>query len=210
MITYKELKKRIIDISYKHKLSHLGSNLTAVGIIDEIFKIKKSDEKFILSSGHAGLALYCVLEKYGGKNAEQIFNHHGVHPDRCVRCGIDCSSGSLGHGVGIALGIALADRSVKSFVLLSDGELSEGSCHEALRIKHEQKLDNLKVYVNYNFWGAYKHIDDLHLSPSGLEKIKIVRGTMAHLAPFPFLKNQDAHYYTMTEEDYNLAMENLK
>jgi len=210
MITYKELKKRIIEISYKHKLSHLGSNLTAVGIIDEIFSEMNEEDKFVLSSGHAGLALYVVLEKYYGTNAEDTFNHHGVHPDRCSKCRIDVSSGSLGHGIGIAVGYALANPKINVYCLMSDGECSEGSVHEALRIKFEQKVDNLKVYVNYNFWGAYKHIDDLHLAPSGLEKIKIVRGTMAHLAPFPFLKNQDAHYYTMTEEDYKLAMENLK
>ena len=64
MIVNKELKKRILEISYKKKLSHLGSCLTAVDIIDEIFKIKKPDEKFVLSSGHAALALYVVLEKY--------------------------------------------------------------------------------------------------------------------------------------------------
>src|SRR2546427_251920 len=63
-MTNKDLKKRIIEISYKNKLSHIGSCLTAVDIIDEIYAIKKPNEKFILSSGHAGLALYCVIEKY--------------------------------------------------------------------------------------------------------------------------------------------------
>ena len=84
-MTNKDLKKRIFDISFRHKLSHLGSCLTAVDIIDEIYSIKKPDERFVLSSGHAGLALYVVLEKYNqgdatglvqGLDAEKIFNHH--------------------------------------------------------------------------------------------------------------------------------------
>src|SRR5258708_998336 len=107
MITNKELKRRILEISYEKKLSHLGSCLTAVDIIKEIYDVKKPEERFILSSGHAGLALYVVLESFGGRNAMDIFNHHGVHPDRCLDCGLDCSTGSLGQGLGIAVGMAL-------------------------------------------------------------------------------------------------------
>ena len=64
------LKKRILEIAYKNKLSHLGSYLSSVGIIDEIYKTKNHDDIFILSSGHASLALYVTLEKYEDKNAE--------------------------------------------------------------------------------------------------------------------------------------------
>ena len=77
-----DLKKRILEIAYKHKLSHLGSYLSAVGIINEIYKFKKPEDIFILSSGHAALALYVVLEKYEGKNAEELFLKHGGHPHR--------------------------------------------------------------------------------------------------------------------------------
>src|SRR3972149_3966120 len=106
-ITNRELKRRIIEISFKHKLSHIGSCMTSVDIIKEIYDRKKPEEKFVLSSGHAGLALYAVIESLGGAKAEDIFTHHGVHPDHCIRCGLDCSSGSLGHGLGIAVGMAL-------------------------------------------------------------------------------------------------------
>jgi len=80
------LHDRIIEISKKLGLAHLGSNLTSVDIIDEIYSIRKDDEPFILSSGHAGLALYVVIEKYYKINAENIFAHHGTHPDRCDKC----------------------------------------------------------------------------------------------------------------------------
>ena len=77
-----DLEKRIIEISYKEKIGHLSSNLNAVNIIDEIYQSKKSTDPFILSSGHAALALYVVLEKYEGRDAEQLFHLHGVHPHR--------------------------------------------------------------------------------------------------------------------------------
>ena len=78
------LKSRIFEISYKNKISHLSSNISSVDIIDEIFSIKKNEDIFILSNGHAGLALYVVLEKYYGINAEELYQKHGVHPHRDV------------------------------------------------------------------------------------------------------------------------------
>ena len=59
----KALRLRIIDISFQRSLSHIGSCLSAVDMINAVYKVKKRDEKFILSSGHAGVALYAVLEK---------------------------------------------------------------------------------------------------------------------------------------------------
>lgn len=203
----KDLKRRIIEISYKHKLSHLGSCLTAVDIIKEIYDTKKSDEKFVLSSGHAGLALYVVLEAMGGRDAEEIFNHHGVHPDRCSVCGLSVSTGSLGQGLPIAMGMALADRTKNVYCLISDGECAEGSIWEALRIAKEQELSNLKVYLNYNGWAAYKGIECLDFSSRTIHK-PIPR--ISKKNDLPFLKGLDAHYYTMREEDYKVAMEVLR
>ena len=69
----KELKQRIVDIAYKHKLGHLGSYLSSVDIIDKIFQKKQPEDIFILSSGHASLAMYVCLEKYYGIDAEMLF-----------------------------------------------------------------------------------------------------------------------------------------
>lgn len=200
MINNTALKKRILDLSYKHHLSHLGSCITAVDIIDDIFKVKQPDEPFILSCGHAGLALYVILEKYYEKNAEEIFKHHAnIHPDRCTSCGIDCSTGSLGHGLPIAVGMALANRSKNVYCLISDGEATEGSIWEALRIKDELHLTNLKIYCNWNGWGAYNPSNKrlMHmLSSFGV----IIYETIVE--QYPFLKGQSAHYITLTEIDH--------
>lgn len=150
-------RERVIDISVRHKLSHAGSCLTALPIIEEIYAQKKPEDKFILSSGHAHLAHAVVREALGFEDAEKAIQAYGIHCDR--RAGCDVSTGSLGQGLPISVGIALADRSKNVFCLVSDGEMAEGSCWEALRIAKEQKLDNLKVYANFNGFGALGAID---------------------------------------------------
>ena len=92
-----DLKKRILDIAYKNKLSHLGSYLSAVDIIDKIYKKKNKEDIFILSSGHAALALYVVIEKYEGKDAEELFNKYGGHPHLAEKDGIYCFPVTIQH-----------------------------------------------------------------------------------------------------------------
>lgn len=154
-----DLKERIIEISRKRGSTHIGSCLSAVGIIDEIYQTKKTEDVFVLSSGHAFLAWACVLEKYEGKNAEELAEKHGTHPNRAPEDGILVSAGSLGHGLGIALGMALANRERDVYCLISDGESNEGSVYEALRMKTEMKADNLKVYINSNGYTALGEIN---------------------------------------------------
>jgi transketolase len=148
------LHDRIIEISKKHHLSHNGSFLTSVNIIDEIYKIKKPDEPFILSAGHMSLGLYVVIEKYYGIDAEHIYLKHGVHPERCEECKIYCSTGSLGNGISIACGMALADRTKNVYCLISDGESAEGIVYEVANVMRKYELTNLKVYCNYNGFSA--------------------------------------------------------
>lgn len=201
-IPLNKLEQRVIDISYKKKLSHLGSCLTSVRLIDAIYQVKKKEDIFILSSGHAGLALYVVLEKYESQDAEKLFDKHGVHPNRDMEHGIICSSGSLGHGIGIAVGMALADKTRDVYVLTSDGEMAEGSCWEALRIASELRLENLKVMVNANGYSAYQKVDtdllDLRMQyfyPCLVQKTNMYK--------YPeYLQGLEAHYHALTEEQY--------
>jgi len=192
------LERRILDISYRKKLAHIGSCLTAVNIIDEIYELKKREEPFILSSGHAGLALYVVLEKQGYGDAELLFDLHGVHPNRDVEHGIWCSTGSLGHGIGVAVGMALADKERHVWCLISDGEAAEGSVWEALRIAGEQEVENLNVYVNANGYGAYREINVQLLGWQLIPFFPVhMRATKQK-----YLFGQDAHYHNLTKEEY--------
>jgi transketolase N-terminal domain/subunit len=155
-----KLHDRIWEISKKHHLSHLGSNLTAVNIIDEIYSKKKEDEPFILSMGHAGLSLYCILEKYYRFDAEKLYLKHGTHPHRDLEDKIYCSTGSLGMGLGISVGMALSDRSKNVYCLISDGEATEGIIYEASNVIQKYNITNLKVYLNCNRFSAYDTIPD--------------------------------------------------
>lgn len=159
-----ELHERIIEISKKHHLAHLGSNLTSVNIIDEIYSIKKPDEPFVLSMGHAGLSLYCILEKYYGFDAEKLYLKHGTHPNRDLSDKIFCSTGSLGHGISIACGMALADRTKNVYCLISDGESFEGIVFESANVIRKYNVTNLKLYINWNKFSAYDSVPDWMLT----------------------------------------------
>jgi transketolase len=153
------LNKRILEISIKHTLSHLGSCFTALPIIFEIYNKKKPEDKFILSSGHAGLALYVVLEHFYDVDAEYLLETYGIHPERDLNQFVEVSTGSLGLGITIATGIALANSNIEVYCLISDGESAEGSVWEALRFIDEKEIENIEVHVNINGWAAYKAVN---------------------------------------------------
>lgn len=227
----KDTRRRILEISYKSKLSHIGSCLTAIDLIDAIYKVKLKDEKFVLSNGHAAVAWYVVLERNGLLKKDQTEKLH-IHPDRNPDFGIDVSSGSLGQGLPIALGIALSNKKKNVYCIISDGEATEGSIWESLRIFQDKKIYNLKILINVNGWGAYDPIPintlyarfkgfvpnikkiDGHNIPqikSALKSKKInIFFAKTYVNQLPFLKGQEAHYYTMGQDDYTLAMELLK
>ena len=201
-----DLKQRILEIAYKHKLSHLGSYLSAVNIIDEIYESKNPNDIFILSSGHAALALYVILEKYEGKDAEELFLKHGGHPHRDEDNGIYCSTGSLGLGITVAVGRALADKNRKVHVLISDGESAEGSVWEALRFIQESNLTNIEVYVNVNGYAAYDKVDTKYL----VDRLKVflppINIRYTDVNQYSFLRGLNAHYHIMSEEDYKSTL----
>ena len=227
----KTTRRRILEISHKLNLSHLGSCLSSVDLIDAVYEVKSKDEKFVLSNGHAGVAWYAVLEKYGILKTSETEKLH-VHPDRNPSLGIDVSTGSLGQGLPIALGIALSNRKKNVYCTISDGETTEGSIWESFRIIQDRKIRNLKILINANGWGAYTPIsaDMLYTRIKGfVPNIKKVNGhdtseiikalksktenvvfAETQVNQFPFLKGQGAHYYIMSDEDFTLAMDLLK
>lgn len=205
-----ELKERIIEISYKHRLSHLGSYFSSLEIIEEVFQTKNDDDIFILSSGHAALALYAVIEKHHNINAEELFLKHGGHPYRDEQDKLFCSTGSLGLGLLVAIGRALANKDKDVYCLISDGECAEGSIWEGLRFAQEQNLTNLKIYLNVNGYCAYDKVDVDYLVKrveAFNPNVEIRYTTVEH---FPFLCGLNAHYHVMSDDDYELAKKMLK
>lgn len=197
-----KLERRIVDISYKHKLSHIGSCLNSVSIIDKIYMVKKKEEPFVLSNGHAFLALAVVLEKYEGKDAEELVVRHGTHPNRNLVDGIWASTGSLGQGLPIAVGMALSNRERNVYCLASDGEMAEGSTWEAMRIASEKRLENLRLTVTANGLGGYSHIDPewLDMRMQSFYPSLVVRTNMVRWPDF--LNGLEGHYVVLDEKKY--------
>ena len=199
----KPLYKRTLDVSYAKKLSHIGSCISALPIIYDIYKVKKPDEKFVNSAGHSHLAHLVVREAMGEiDNLEELLEKYGIHCD--VRAGCDVSTGSLGHGIGIALGMALTDRTKNVHCLISDGEFMEAICMESLRIAYETHLDNLKVYLNFNGFGAYRSINKVWLE--GVIKsigfpVNVVDSSSV-TSSSKYLKGLQGHYYVMDNNSY--------
>lgn len=230
----KHLRKRILEISHASHVSHLGSCFTAIDSIDVIYDIKKKHEKFVLSNGHAGIAWYAVLEKHGYITEDDI-KKLNIHPDRNPLFDIHVSTGSLGQGLPIAVGLAIANKDENVYCMLSDGECTEGSIWEALVVAKEQKLTNLKIIINANGWSAYNEVDLKYLMQrikafgfhvkkvDGHNKYMIKKQLQSHIKDkplvlfahtiveqFPFLKGLDAHYYIMNENNYKEALKQLK
>lgn len=204
------LKERLLDLHYNNNEEHIGSCFSGLEIIDDIFKKMNKDDIFILSCGHLGYALYAVIEKYYGINAEDLIKKHGGHPHIDEKNKIYCSAGSLGLGITVAVGRAMANPKRDVYVLISDGECAEGTIWESLRYIYEHKINNIKVFVNVNGYAGYDAVDTHYLEKrlkAFLPEINIVNTKVSH---FSFLRGIGAHYHIMSEDDYKKAKKELK
>jgi transketolase len=156
----KSLIKRIVDISYKSKEGHIASSLSILDILYTIYDsiIKNSNHSFILSKGHASLGLYVILEHFKllEENLDTFceFNSNlGGHPSNKIK-NVKSSTGSLGHGLPIGIGIALSEKIKKTdnkvFVIIGDGESNEGTIWESALLASNHNLDNLYCIMDYN------------------------------------------------------------
>lgn len=205
MSTLRKLQLRLLEQSFKYSKSHLGSAFSTLPIIIEIYENFTVEDRFVLSNGHAASALYVALEHYRGVDSNKLFREMGDHPKRDRSIGIDCSTGSLGMGITVAVGMALASPNSQVNCLLSDGECAEGSVWEALKFLSSKDLPNIRIYVNMNGWSAYDPVDVNSLESqliSVYPKIKIRRTTTFPLDEIGL----SAHYVKLSDDLY----ENLK
>lgn len=173
-------------MSHAAEAPHLGSSLSVVDILVAAYwsalKIdpQRPDDplrdRFILSKGHAAAALYATLAFRGFYDPARLdeYNRNGTvlaeHPSWRALPGIEASTGSLGHGLPIAIGMALAGRiqqqAYRVFAVLSDGECNEGSVWEAALVAPAHHLANLVVVVDFNKWQATGRSEEVtHLQP---------------------------------------------
>jgi len=182
----KEIRRRIIRMISASRSSHVGAALSAVDILVALYfselKVNPKSphdperDRFILSKGHGCSALYASLALRGFFNESVLDTYcadDGVLPGhvtlRCVP-GIEASTGSLGHGLPIGVGMALAarldSRAYRTFVVMGDGECDEGSVWEAAMFAGQKGLDNLIAIIDYNKIQAFGRTSDvLDLEP---------------------------------------------
>lgn len=165
-----QIRQRIINLSFRARSAHLGSSLSCVEILDAVLRCSNlrpdnltdtTRDRIVISKGHAAMGYYSVLIAHDLLPVELLDNyladdtvlwgHVSVTPHAPA---IDYSTGSLGHGLGLALGHALAYRLKKNngriFCVMSDGECNEGSVWEAAQFAGHHKLNSVAALVDYN------------------------------------------------------------
>lgn len=178
-----QIRRIILEQSKRACVGHIGSALSIADIIVALYanvlRISDPDDvdrdRFVLSKGHAALALYAALFLKGWLTEENLNTFCGddsllgVHPEHALR-GVDFSTGSLGHGMSMGAGAALGARLQESlrrvFVLVSDAECNEGSLWEAVMFSEHHHLSNLIAIVDLNGQQALGYTDKvLNLNP---------------------------------------------
>jgi len=163
-----EIRTKVIKMIYNAKSGHIGGSLSSVDILTvlfyEIMNIKSEkntfeEDKFVLSKGHSVESYYAILSSLGYIDEEELKTYCKYksrligHPTNKVS-GIDINTGSLGHGLSVSVGMALANKMDnkrgKIYVLMGDGELGEGSVWEAAMAAGHYRLDNLVAIIDRN------------------------------------------------------------
>jgi transketolase len=180
----KKIRRNIITMIAEAKSGHPGGSLSAVETLVTLYwDVMRHDPKnpewedrdrFILSKGHAAPVLYCVMAECGYTPAEELHNlrkdgciYQG-HPDKRFIPALEASTGSLGQGLSVGIGMGLAARldgkDYRTYVMLGDGEIQEGQVWEAAMFAAFHKIDNVVAIVDYNkcqLDGYVKDIMDL-------------------------------------------------
>jgi transketolase len=166
----KQIRADILAIAHKSGHGHIPTCFSVVEILYAIYATMRHEPQnpawddrdiFVLSKGHASLAHYCVLAHFGYFPLDEVRSfgsfesRFGCHADRLKIPGIEASTGSLGHGIGLSVGMALGIKLKKQdrriFTVIGDGESNEGSVWEAVMVSVNLKLDNLVIVYDNNY-----------------------------------------------------------
>jgi transketolase len=180
-----KLRLKILGLYHKANAGHIGCSLSCIDLMISILFLNKAQEDtFILSKGHAAAALYACLNVLGEITDEELatFYEDGTtlpaHPAPQQYKGIPFATGSLGHGLPIASGIAHAakirDENTFSFALLSDGETNEGTTWEAAHYAIQNELDNLFMIIDRNGLQGFGTTDQVLGVTADVEKWKAI------------------------------------
>jgi transketolase len=167
-----KLRLKILEMYFNANAGHIGCSLSCVDLmIGSLITHRKANEVFLLSKGHAAASLYACLHELGEISDDilKTFYKNGTilpaHPAPNKIKGIPFATGSLGHGLPIAIGIAQANKILENneftYVLMSDGETNEGTTWEGAHYAVAKGLDNLIVMIDKNGLQGFGNTDDI-------------------------------------------------
>ena len=251
-----KLIEKIVKMSASAGEGHIPSALSILDILmvlyDRILKIDPANpvehgrDRFVLSKGHASLGLYAVLAEKGFFPVTELDNFGkfdsflGGHPDRNKVPGVEASTGSLGHGlpmsVGIAMGLKIQKLKSKVFTIIGDGEANEGTIWEAALIAAHHNLSNLYCIVDYNHstdralnigdlvakfnafgWNSYKinghNHEDIYgalIRSSDVKPMAIIAETVKGCGCRIMENNPEWHHKAPSEEELEIILRDLR
>lgn len=167
-LEYRAINKELIKLYLGKDAGHIGGSISVIPLIYEIlsYKMNLTTDYFVLSKGHNAAALYCVLAHLGIISHETLntfYDENGTHlgghvPSKLVSF-IPFATGSLGHGLSLAVGMAMAQKLSSKrghiYCICGDGEWQEGSCWEALNFAVAHRLGNLCIVIDNNNWQGF-------------------------------------------------------
>jgi transketolase len=159
----KKIRRDILKVSFEAKACHIGSALSCVEILAVLYSdVLKKEDIFIFSKASGVCAFYTILAEKGIINYSEVPDYLKKYPLPSKEVpGVIWSGGSLGHGLPVAAGMALADRKRKVYCLISDGELQEGTTWETALFANHHKLANLTVIIDRNQFQACGATEDI-------------------------------------------------
>ena len=200
-----QIRRHVLDMVYTAKSGHIGGSLSAADIMTYLyFQEMRIDpnqpnwverDRFVLSKGHVTPVYYATLAERGFLPLEDLLTFRKIdsylqgHPNMNKVPGVDMSTGSLGQGVSVAVGMALGERfqsrDSRVYALMGDGELGEGQVWEAFMFAGNQKLSNLVVIIDNNDLQCDGHLEEVN-SPYPIDK-----------------KLEDFHFYVQVVDGHN-------
>ena len=222
-----KLRKRIVVTSSKARIPHLGSCLSCLDLLVYLYwRVLKLDtdnpysetrDRFLLSKGHGAPGLFQVLAERGyfplskldefGKPGS-FFHEHPPKPGLIP--GVEAATGSLGHGLPMALGMAISERivnhSYRTYAMLSDGECNEGSIWESAMLASSLKVNKLTAIIDYNKWQATGRSKEImNLEPLG-EKWKTFGWDVQEINGHNFQEIHKSFNLTIEQENPSLII----
>lgn len=243
----KETRREVLSLIHKGQTSHIASCLSCTDIATVLYENLGKNDRVIFSKGWASALYYVLNIRQGILNRDEVFNTFPDYPYPALleppTTGVDIPTGSVGHGLNFAVGVALGKKRAKEkgkvYVIISDGELNEGSTWEGIIFAAHHKLDNLIVIEDKNGWQAMGKTEDVidideqamfnaakwntsvidghnyeqiewDINEANYDAPKIIIAKTTKGKGVSFMENHlQYHYAHITDEDYNKAISEL-